>query len=454
PSWWQRQHGGSGGAAEEAGQSVHAWARPAQLAVNQSAHLDFDGLHQFDQLQDETRRHDFWRLSLDEFLDSRRLKIVRASAPLFNSNKRISVVLALNFPGRLAVVKTGRTILAACLPKAARVTAKELLAVSDRLDTGDAPHPAQPAGRATSGIAEAAPSRPSSASHAILAAAATAGLLMAAGADGAARQQQGIRFDIRAGRAHESSPVWWSLDLRRPLCWLDVEGANVECIIEQMLRSIFRADHESHHSSGSGGGGWRWRLSRKERLAPSTPDSMPKCRTLRKTLFHQRLAKTIKSISVVDSEGLITDNSWLCTMCSLNGVQKRHVAIARLSTPVNLGRSSEGVSFILLVVTPTKEKGTKSDIELGSDVRPPSWLTASSGRSCCWPRPSQSSRRCLQGHAHELGEEQKIYRRKSLRTKDFMSQAFNYESSWPICNGIRADLKAPTFDSHYLPTSL
>uniref|UniRef100_A0A1I8JN68 HCO3_cotransp domain-containing protein n=1 Tax=Macrostomum lignano TaxID=282301 RepID=A0A1I8JN68_9PLAT len=248
-----------------------------------------------------------------------------------------------------------------------------------------------------SGIAEAAPSRPSSASHAILAAAATAGLLMAAGADGAARQQQGIRFDIRAGRltsvdrdqpAHASpqkiplkdfsSEIRANMDIQRFLkeatLLLDVEGAQ---------RGVHhRADAAFHLPGGPRISSfqrqrrrrWRWRLSRKERLAPSTPDSMPKCRTLRRPLFlqanwmdytYQRLAKTIKSISVVDSEGLITDNSWLCTMCSLNGVQKRHVAIARLSTPVNLGRSSEGVSFILLVVTPTKEKGTKSDIELG-----------------------------------------------------------------------------------------
>uniref|UniRef100_A0A1I8FHH5 HCO3_cotransp domain-containing protein n=1 Tax=Macrostomum lignano TaxID=282301 RepID=A0A1I8FHH5_9PLAT len=291
-----------------------------------------------------------------------------------------------------------------------------------------------------SGIAEAAPSRPSSASHAILAAAA-AGLLMAAGADGAARQQQGIRFDIRAGRAQNfplkdfSSEIRANMDIQRFLkeatLLLDVEGANVECIIEQMLRSIFRADHESHHSSGSGGGGGDGGSvagaagAIDSRLDAKVQDAKKTCFCRLTGWTTPRLAKTIKSISVVDSEGLITDNSWLCTMCSLNGVQKRHVAIARLSTPVNLGRSSEGVSFILLVVTPTKEKGTKSDIELGRTFA--TILADSEFRQKLLLAETESEfKEMLQGHAHELGEEQKIYRRKSLRTKDFMSQAFNY----------------------------
>uniref|UniRef100_A0A1I8IYF1 EF-hand_2 domain-containing protein n=1 Tax=Macrostomum lignano TaxID=282301 RepID=A0A1I8IYF1_9PLAT len=176
-----------------------------------------------------------------------------------------------------------------------------------------------------SGIAEAAPSRPSSASHAILAAAATAGLLMAAGADGGSAAAAGnqIRHQGWAG----SSEIRANMDIQRFLkeatLLLDVEGANVECIIEQMLRSIFRADHESHHSSGSGGGGGDGgSVAGAAGAIDSRLDA--KVQDAKKTLFlqanwmdytYQRLAKTIKSISVVDSEGLITDNSWLCTMC-------------------------------------------------------------------------------------------------------------------------------------------
>uniref|UniRef100_A0A1I8JRL2 HCO3_cotransp domain-containing protein n=1 Tax=Macrostomum lignano TaxID=282301 RepID=A0A1I8JRL2_9PLAT len=104
--------------------------------------------------------------------------------------------------------------------------------------------------------------------------------------------------------------------------------------------------------------------------------------------------------------------------CSLNGVQKRHVAIARLSTPVNLGRSSEG-------------KGTRATSNWAGRS-PPSWLTASSGRKLLLAETESEFKEMLQGHAHELGEEQ-----KNLQAED-----------WPICNGIRADLKRRL--SHYL----
>uniref|UniRef100_A0A1I8F737 HCO3_cotransp domain-containing protein n=1 Tax=Macrostomum lignano TaxID=282301 RepID=A0A1I8F737_9PLAT len=342
-----------------------------------------------------------------------------------------------------------------------------------RLDTGDAPHPAQPRSRATRASRPRArqagfvgqPRHPGCGCH--------AGLLMAAGADGAARQQQGIRFDIRAGGLKIplkdfSSEIRANMDIQRFLkeatLLLDVEGANVECIIEQMLRSIFRADHESHHSSGSGGGGGDGgsvagaagaidsRLDAKVQDAKKDPANWM-------DYTYQRLAKTIKSISVVDSEGLITDNSWLCTMCSLNGVQKRHVAIARLSTPGEsrplvrgrqlhpAGGDTHKRDFVKKELTGSLQKGTKSDIELGRTFA--TILADSEFRQKLLLAETESEfKEMLQGHAHELGEEQKIYRRKSLRTKDFMSQAFNYESSWPICNGIRADLKRRL--SHYL----
>jgi len=44
--------------------------------------------------------------------------------------------------------------------------------------------------------------------------------------------------------------------------------------------------------------------------------------------------------------------------CTVSSVQKRHVAIARLRSPANLGRTSQEVWFIILVVTSTKEVKT------------------------------------------------------------------------------------------------
>ena len=49
--------------------------------------------------------------------------------------------------------------------------------------------------------------------------------------------------------------------------------------------------------------------------------------------------------------------------CSLPSVQKRYVAIARLKYPANLGRNSQEARFIILVIAPTREKGTKNALE-------------------------------------------------------------------------------------------
>ena len=52
-------------------------------------------------------------------------------------------------------------------------------------------------------------------------------------------------------------------------------------------------------------------------------------------------------------------------MCSLPSLHKRHVAIARFKHPANMGRNAHEVRFFILVLTPSKEKGTKNALETG-----------------------------------------------------------------------------------------
>lgn len=79
---------------------------------------------------------------------------------------------------------------------------------------------------------------------------------------------------------------------------------------------------------------------------------------------HQ-LSKTIQCTCSTYGGGCDYDQSWVCVLCTLSTVQKRHVAIARLRSPANLGRTSQEVWFIILVVTSNKEKGTKNALETG-----------------------------------------------------------------------------------------
>ncbi|KAH7934993.1 hypothetical protein HPB52_002569 [Rhipicephalus sanguineus] len=51
--------------------------------------------------------------------------------------------------------------------------------------------------------------------------------------------------------------------------------------------------------------------------------------------------------------------------CALPSLQKRHVAVARLKHPANMGRTCHEVRFFILVLTPSKEKGTKNALETG-----------------------------------------------------------------------------------------
>uniref|UniRef100_A0A1I8FJ98 Dynein light chain n=1 Tax=Macrostomum lignano TaxID=282301 RepID=A0A1I8FJ98_9PLAT len=280
-----------------------------------------------------------------------------------------------------------------------------------RLDTRDAPHPAQPAAARLRHRRGGAPSRPSSASHAILAAAATAGLLMAAGAPtgqsgGSSRESDSTSglggltsVDRDQTRPHASpqkiplkdfsSEIRANMDIQRFLkeatLLLDVEGANVECIIEQMLRSIFRADHESHHSAAAAAEVAMARLSRRSGWRHRLQTRWPKCRDAKKTpVLAKRSPKAPRGHS-----------------------ETEHPGESRAARP-------EGVSFILLVVTPTKEKGTRrATSKLGrtfatilADSRVPGQKAAAGAET----EFLRVSRRCCRATHHELGEEQKIYK--------------------------------------------
>ncbi|GIY39483.1 sodium bicarbonate transporter-like protein 11 [Caerostris darwini] len=77
------------------------------------------------------------------------------------------------------------------------------------------------------------------------------------------------------------------------------------------------------------------------------------------------LSRTIQGTYVSEGGGFDYDQSWLCAMCNLASLQKRHVAIARLKHPANMGRTLHEVRFFILVLTPSKEKGTKNALETG-----------------------------------------------------------------------------------------
>ncbi|XP_014662386.1 PREDICTED: sodium bicarbonate transporter-like protein 11 [Priapulus caudatus] len=79
------------------------------------------------------------------------------------------------------------------------------------------------------------------------------------------------------------------------------------------------------------------------------------------------LAKTVQGLGGSGDQFLggsfDYDQSWICTFCNLPCLQKRHVAIARLRHPTNLGRTSQEVNFFILLLAPSKEKGAKTALD-------------------------------------------------------------------------------------------
>ncbi|XP_014779810.1 solute carrier family 4 member 11 [Octopus bimaculoides] len=79
---------------------------------------------------------------------------------------------------------------------------------------------------------------------------------------------------------------------------------------------------------------------------------------------HQ-LRKTVQSSCIAMGGGFDYDQSWICSMCCSPIVTKTMVGIAHLRQPANFGTTAQEISFVIIIITPTKEKGTKSEFEIG-----------------------------------------------------------------------------------------
>ncbi|XP_053399229.1 solute carrier family 4 member 11-like isoform X2 [Mercenaria mercenaria] len=79
---------------------------------------------------------------------------------------------------------------------------------------------------------------------------------------------------------------------------------------------------------------------------------------------HQ-LTRTLQCTSISEGGGFDYDQSWICAIASVPSISRRHVGIAKLKHPANFGPSSQEVYFVILILTPTKEKSTKNDLETG-----------------------------------------------------------------------------------------
>ncbi|XP_078264916.1 solute carrier family 4 member 11 isoform X2 [Rhinoraja longicauda] len=89
------------------------------------------------------------------------------------------------------------------------------------------------------------------------------------------------------------------------------------------------------------------------------------CRTSREGSGNVHLlSNTIQGVSAT-STGVQYQQSWLCLLCTVAALQKRHVCVCRLDRPQNWGENCCEVRFIILILVPAKMKSTKTAIEVG-----------------------------------------------------------------------------------------
>uniref|UniRef100_A0A8C6S515 Solute carrier family 4 member 11 n=2 Tax=Neogobius melanostomus TaxID=47308 RepID=A0A8C6S515_9GOBI len=76
------------------------------------------------------------------------------------------------------------------------------------------------------------------------------------------------------------------------------------------------------------------------------------------------LSETIQGVTAT-ATGVRYQQSWLCILCNVKSLQRRHVCISRLERPQNWGENCCEVRYVILVLAPLKMKSTKTAMELG-----------------------------------------------------------------------------------------
>ncbi|KAM6953140.1 solute carrier family 4 member 11-like [Aplochiton taeniatus] len=76
------------------------------------------------------------------------------------------------------------------------------------------------------------------------------------------------------------------------------------------------------------------------------------------------LSETIQGVTATPT-GVHYQQSWLCVLCNVRTLQRRHVCIARLDRPQNWGVNCCEARYVILILAPPRTKSTKTVIELG-----------------------------------------------------------------------------------------
>ncbi|XP_067836909.1 sodium bicarbonate transporter-like protein 11 isoform X1 [Heptranchias perlo] len=128
---------------------------------------------------------------------------------------------------------------------------------------------------------------------------------------------------------------------------LDVSALSLDDVLQEMLKNVVEPENAEPNCNVD------------EVMTSLFTDSG----TLQEGHVHL-LSSTIQGVSATTT-GVQYQQSWLCLMCTVATLQRRHVCISRLERPQNWGENCCEVRYIILILVPPKMKSTKTAIELG-----------------------------------------------------------------------------------------
>ncbi|XP_050736813.1 solute carrier family 4 member 11-like isoform X2 [Eriocheir sinensis] len=160
------------------------------------------------------------------------------------------------------------------------------------------------------------------------------------------------------------------------------------------------------------------------------------------------LARTIQGTATSENGSFDYDQSWICALGNLPSLQRRHVAIARLKQPANMGRTSKQVKLFILVLCPSKEKGTKNSLETGRTFAT-IFADMDFRQRLLEATNEEEFKRLIIKHSQELAEEQQVTNDKRIEMNHERVEEFEYqEKRCSFARGLREDLERRL--PHYL----
>ncbi|XP_009869207.1 PREDICTED: sodium bicarbonate transporter-like protein 11 [Apaloderma vittatum] len=129
----------------------------------------------------------------------------------------------------------------------------------------------------------------------------------------------------------------------------DPENVEPSCNFEKIMSTLFTDSGTPREGNGT------------HDVSESTGKNIQTCTSHLK--FHL-LSDTIQGVTATVT-GVQYQQSWLCIICTIKSLQRRHVCISRLERPQNWGENSCEVRFVILVLAPPKMKSTKTATEVG-----------------------------------------------------------------------------------------